>query len=127
MNSIQGGRRPLAGFGALSAWKLELHVPVALLHRRLQETADRVQEHGVEGKGHALPFRRVKRDDRLAVAIVAGLDAGEEERRLAERPRGLAGVVGLAEVGFRHRVLVLKAEERLARLRIGLSADARAC
>src|SRR5690348_11866120 len=68
----------------------------------------------------------MQRDHRLAVAVVAGLDAREQERRFAERPARLAGVIGLAEVGPRHRVLVLEPEERLARFRIRLRTDARA-
>src|SRR3954464_8893221 len=57
---------------------------------------------------------------------MAGLDAREKERRIAERPAGGARVVGLAEVRLRHGVLVLQPEQRLPRLRIGLRADARA-
>src|SRR5436190_23994872 len=57
---------------------------------------------------------------------MAGLDAREKERRIAKRPAGAAGVVGFAEVGLRHRVLVLETEQRLARLGIGLRANARA-
>src|SRR5256885_3027565 len=124
MNSIQGARRALASFGAFGAGKLQLHVPVALLHCRLQQPADRVQEHGVEGQRDALPLRRMQRDHRLPVAVVPGLDAREKQRRVAQRPCRLAGVVGLGEVGLGNRVLVLEAEQRLARLGIRLRADA---
>src|SRR5258708_27871349 len=65
-------------------------------------------------------------DPRLAVAIVAGLDAREQQRLVAERAARLAGVIGFAEVGLRHRVLVLESKQRLARLGIRLRADARA-
>ena len=67
-----------------------------------------MQEHRVEGKGHALPLRRVQRHHRLAVAVVAGLDAGEQQRRVAERALARAGVVGLCEVRLGHRVLMLQ-------------------
>src|SRR5260221_1022803 len=126
MNSIQGARRPLAGFGRLGPGKLELHVPVALLHGGLKQAANRMQQHGIEGQRDPLPFGRMQSDHRLAVAIVAGLDAREQQRLVAERAARLAGVIGLAEVGLRHRVLVLESKQRLARLGIRLRADARA-
>ena len=57
----------------------------ALSERRLQQAAERMQEHGIERKRDALALRGMQGDDRLAVAVMAGLDAGEEERRVAER------------------------------------------
>src|SRR5205085_7437434 len=85
-----------------------------------------MQEHRVERERHALALGGMQRDDRLAVAVMAGLDAREQQRRVAERPARAFGVVGLAEVRFRDGVLMLKAEERLARLGVRLRADARA-
>src|SRR5919201_2581318 len=85
-----------------------------------------MQEHRVERERHALSFGRMQRDDRLPVAVMAGLDAREEERRVPERAARAFGIVGLAEVGSRDGVLVLEAEERLARVGVRLRADARA-
>src|SRR5437764_273351 len=126
MNSIQGARRPLAGFGGIRARKLELHVPVALLDRGLEEPAKGMQQHRIERQCHALSLGRMQRDHRLAIAVMPGLDAGEKKRRLAEWAARLAGVVGLAEVGFCHRVLMLEAKKGLACLGVRLRADARA-
>src|ERR1043165_2998895 len=116
MNSIQGARRPFAGFGCFGPRKLEFHVPVALLYRRLPQPAERMQGHRVEREREAPALGRMQRGGRLAVAVMGGLDAREEERRVAERPARAFGVVGLAEVGLRDGMLVPEGEARLARL-----------
>src|SRR5258708_7181965 len=125
MKSIQGAGGAVGGFGRLGPGKLELHVPVALLDGGLKQAANRMQQHGIEGQRDPLPFGRMQSDHRLAVAIVAGLDAREQQRLVAERAARLAGVIGFAEVGLRHRVLVLESKQRLARLGVRLRADAR--
>src|SRR6476619_5700122 len=83
--SIQGARDALGALLRVGAGQLQLHVPIAFLHRRLQQAADGVQQDGVESESDALPLRRVQGDDGLSVPIVAGLDAGEEERRFPQR------------------------------------------
>src|SRR5690242_9145132 len=93
---VQRAGRALAGLlGLARAGKLELHVPVALLDCRLQQPAKRMEEDRIKRQRHALPLRGVQRDHGLAVAVVAGLDAREQQRRLAERRGMAAGVVGL--------------------------------
>jgi len=52
-----------------------------------------VQQHRIEGQRDALPLRRMQRHYRLAVAVVAGLDARQQQRRLAERPFAAGGVI----------------------------------
>src|SRR5512135_1614471 len=42
----------LGGFLRLDAGQLELHVPIALLHRRLQQAAHRVQQQRIQGQCH---------------------------------------------------------------------------
>ena len=85
-----------------------------------------MQQHRVKGQRHPLTLGRVQRQHRLTLAVVPGLDASEQQRILAERHAARLALVGLAEIGLLHRLLMLDAEQCLARLRVGLGADARA-
>src|SRR3979411_2127911 len=99
--SIERAGGPLAAaFLRLGAWQLEIPGPIALLDGRLEQAAHGMQEHGIEGEGDALAVRGVQRHHRLAVAVVAGLDARQEHRFFAERRRMAGGVVRLGKGGL---------------------------
>ena len=85
-----------------------------------------MQEHLVERQRNALPARGMQRHHRQAFRVVARLDAGQQQRLCPER-RGPGRLLErLGEIRALDGLLVLDAEQRLARLGAGLHLDPRA-